>query len=242
LSTVRIWAVESDYDRDAAGKLAKKLVNWLKLDSVIIKTAGKTTYNSVVSRKKPNALQIAVESYLQNNEDKVIFVIDSDSEVALTQKRKEPYSYISQIERIAKSDKFRNKVFLAMAVQELEAWFLTDCVGICCYFFKTRYSKEKCRESVTTNESFQAIIAKHQKGNTELIVEPLKGGRGAKEYLIKFSEELLKTLNPKMKHRNIDAYKYREALAPEIADYIEVGKDSLLRNKSLQKFSELLAE
>ena len=135
---IRIWALESDYDRDAVGKLAQKLVNWMQLDGVIIKTAGKTTYNSVVKRKKPNALQIAVESYFQNNEDKLIFVIDSDSEAALAEKRKEPYSYISQIERIVKSDRFLNKVFLAMAVQELEAWFLTDCVGICCYFVKTR--------------------------------------------------------------------------------------------------------
>jgi hypothetical protein len=220
--------------------VAKKLANWLKLDGVIIKTAGKTTYNSVVSRKKPNALQIAVESYLQNNEDKVIFVIDSDSDAALAERRKEPYSYVSQIERITNSDKFRNKVFLAMAVQELEAWLLTDCVGVCCYFVKTRYTKEECREKIATNEGFLATITKYQKGNTELIVEPLKGGRGAKEHLVKFSEEVLKTLNPKMKHRNIDANKYREALSPEIADHIEISKDSLQRNKSLLRFGELL--
>lgn len=109
MPTIRIWAVESDYDRDAAGKLAKKLINWLKLDGVTIKTAGKTTYNSVVGRRKPNALQIAVESYLQNNEDKVIFVIDSDSEAALAKKRQESNSYLSQIERIVKSESFQKK-------------------------------------------------------------------------------------------------------------------------------------
>lgn len=240
MSILRIWAPESDYDRDAVGKLAKKLVNWKKLDGVIIKTAGKTTYNDVAKRNKPNALQIAIESYLQNNEDKVIFVIDSDSEAALAERRKEPNSYISQIERIMQSNKFFNKVFLAIAVQELEAWLLTDCIGICCFLAKTRYPKEKCREKIVTIENFQTLISKYQKGNTELIVEPVRGGRGAKEHLIKFSEDVLKTLNPKMKHRNIDANKYREALSPEISDYIEISNDSLQRNKSLLRFGELL--
>lgn len=241
MAVIRIWALESDYDRDTVGKLARKLVDWSNGEDVTILTAGKTTYNSVAKRKKTNGLQIAVESYLQNNEDKIIFVVDSDSEASLADRRGETYSLINQIERIIKSEKFFDRVFLAMAVQELEAWLLTDCLGIYCYFAKRRYSANDCRQRVVNNQHLQSIIKKYQKGNTELIVEPVRGGKGAKEYMVRFSEEILKLLNPKMKPRNIKAQRYREALSPEIASYVEISEVALKRNNSLRYLLELIS-
>ncbi len=249
---IRIWALESDYDRDTVGKLANKLIKYLNIENVSILTAGKRAYTVVTKvskRKKIDGLKIAVESYLLNNE-KVIFVIDSDSDASLAKRREEPNSFISQIEKITKSEKFSDKVYLAMAIQELEAWLLTDCLGICCYFIRNHY-KDDCRQKIMNtkikkinkknkkkNKRFQSIIKKYQKGNTEGIVEPSKD---AKEHLIKFSKEILKIMNPKMKPKDIDNKKYRERLSPEIVDYIEISDDVLRRNESLRKFSDLLS-
>ncbi|MCP4345891.1 MAG: hypothetical protein GY795_10245 [Desulfobacterales bacterium] len=239
MAVVRIWALESDYDKDTVGKLAGKLIDYFDIKNVSVRTSGKRAYNTVAKRKKTNGFKIAVESYLRD-EDKLIFVIDSDSEASLAERRKEPDSLINQVEKIMNLKKFSDKVYLAIAIQELEAWLLTDCIGICCYFARTRY-KNNCREKIMCENSFQSVIGKYQKGNTELIVEAVRGGKGAKEYLVRFSKEILKTLNPKMKPRNIDTGKYREALSPEIADYIEINNEILKRNKSFQKFKELLS-
>ena len=81
-----------------------------------------------------------------------------------------------------------------------------------------------------------------QKGNTENIVETEQGGRGAKEYLIEFSEKILSKLNPNIRARNIHREKYREALSPEVAEHIIINRETLQRNNSLKKLGDVIGQ
>ena len=74
-------------------------------------------------------LRRAIHDYLRD-EACVIFVIDQDSPKSLHQRRQEPNSLINQIEAVINEPSLAGKVFLALAVQELEAWLLIDCLRI----------------------------------------------------------------------------------------------------------------
>ena len=93
-------------------------------------------------------------------------------------------SLINQITRIVRDRRFKGKVFLAQAVQELEAWLLIDCLGIFCYFAsKVARYRENCRDRVSANRSFMRLVSGYQRGDTEKIVEAVIGGKGAKRIL-----------------------------------------------------------
>ena len=137
---------------------------------------------------------------------------------------------------------FAGKVFLAQAVQELEAWLLIDCLGIFCYFASKRSQyKENCRDKVSTNQSFKRLVEHYQRGNTENIVEAEIGGSGAKEYLREFSEKILLALNPNMPPRNVNRQRYREAMSPEVAKHVDINQETLRHNNSLRKLGSVLA-
>ena len=77
---------------------------------------------------------------------------------------------------------------------------LIDCLsGFFCYFASQspRY-RQIDRDRISTNQSFAQLVRRYQSGNTENIVEPEIGGKGAKEHLIEFSEKILLALNPNM--------------------------------------------
>ena len=205
MPTVRIWTVESDYDRDAVECLANKLVAHLQLDNLSIQVVG----NSALPRPNrqgsslSDILRRATQNYLRRDAC-VVFVIDQDSPMSIHQRRREPNSLINQVERVVSDHHFRGKVFLAWAVQELEAWLLIDCLGIFCYFARqSPQHRTFYRDRIGQNSSFSRLIDHHQTGNTENIVEPVPGGPGAKEYLEDFSEQILRVLNPRMPQRNI---------------------------------------
>lgn len=242
MPNIRIWTLESDIDAKAVKCLANKLVTHLQLANLSIQTSGP---NAVPKRNKKGAspndtLRMAVQNYLKQDAC-VIFVIDSDGLMSSHQRRQEPNSLINQITDVVKDRRFTGKVFLARAVQELEAWLLIDCLGIFCYFAsKVAQYRENCRDHVSKNQSFMRLIRRYQKGNTEYIVEPETGGRGAKEYLIEFSKKILPVLNPNKTLRNITREQYRESLSPEVAEHVLIDQHTLRRNNSLRKLGNLL--
>lgn len=245
MSSIRIWTAESDYDEKAVKELVRKLANHLKVDISIL-TAGHTAYNRVA--KTSDQFEKAVEIYLNEKGCRcLIFVIDTDSYISLQQKRQHRNSIITKIENIVRSRKFSGRVYLAQAIQELEAWLLIDCIGVCCYFARTRYSNN-CREKIIQNDKLRRLINKYQVGDTSVIVESLPGGKGAKEHLEKFSEEILKALTSDSKsrhttkHKTIDQNKYDETLSPKVAEYIEINAETLRRNNSLQHLCHLLTK
>ena len=242
MPNIRIWTLESENDAKAVKCLANKLVTHLQLANLSIQTAGPKAVPKRNQRgaSSSDTLRMAVQNYLKQD-DCVIFVIDSDGPRSIHQRRQEPNSLINQITRIVEDSRFTGKVFLAQAIQELEAWLLIDCLGIFCYFAsKVAQYRENCRDRVSANQSFRRLVSSYQKGDTEKIVEAEIGGRGAKEYLIELSEKILLALNPNLPHRNIRRLQYRENMSPEIAEQVLIDQQTLGRNNSLRKLGNLL--
>ncbi|MDE0638665.1 MAG: DUF4276 family protein [Candidatus Poribacteria bacterium] len=234
MPSIRIWTLESDNDAKAVKCLAHKLVAFLQLGPMSIDTTGRL--------KPPTRLRDAIRILLED-EDCVILIIDRDGPIAHHERLQQPNSLINQIKQIVNDRDFVDRVFLVEAVQELEAWLLIDCLGIFCYYATKRAQfRENCRSKVSANQPLKRLADRYQKGNTENIVEAEQGGRGAKEYLTEFSERVLRVLNPNLTQRNIDREKYQETRSPEVAEHIEINKETLQRNNSLKKLGDVIAQ
>ena len=232
MPSIRILTLESDDDAKVVRCLAKKLAAFMQLTPIQIYTAG---------GPQPQ-LRKVIQNYLKQD-DYVIIVIDSDGQMTQHERSQQPNSLKNQSRRIVNDRQFSGKVFFVEAIQELEAWLLIDCIGIFCYFATKRAQfRENCRDKVSADPSLKRFVSNNQKGDTETIVEPVSGGKGAKEYLIEFSEKVLDKLNPNLSDRDIDREKYHERISPEIAEHIEINRETLQRNNSLKKLGNVLAQ
>lgn len=248
MPSVRIWTPESDYDAKAVLLLSEKLVAHLDID-IFIKVKGKP--DRQIAKKGSEGLKEAIKNYLQED-NCVIFVIDHDGPQAQGNRRQQKNSLINKIEEVVKLKEFQGRVHLVEAVNELEAWLLIDCTGIFCYFAKNSHTLPKtcqqdlcskeCRHKIEQHKEFGHLITKYTKGDTALIEEPEQGSnKGVKEYLIKFSEEIFQMLHPQT--RKIEkSCKYKEALAPKIAEYIKIDATTLKRSESLSQLGKQLNE
>ena len=242
--TIRIWTLESENDAKTVKYLANKLVTHLQIGNLSVQTSGP---KAVPRKNKKGAspsdiLGMAVQNYLRQDAC-VIFIIDNDGPRAIHQRKQQPNSLINQITDVVKDRRFTGKVFLAQAIQELEAWLLIDCLGIFCYFAsKVPRYKENCRDRVSADQSFTRLIRFYQKGDTEKIVEAEIGGKGAKEYLVGLSEKILLALNPNKTYRNVTREQYRENMSPEVAEHVLIDRHTLGRNNSLRKLGTILSK
>lgn len=239
---VRVWALESDLDAEVVNCLANKLVKYFSLDGISIQSAGKSAIASASSARASSgdSLRTAVQNFLMEDAC-VIFVIDSDGPMSRHQRSLEPNSLFNQIQRVLKDDRLRGRVFLSMAVQEIESWVLVDCLGIFCYFANDRKTyRTECRGKVAQNKPLMRIVRRNQKGDTENIVEAEIGGKGPKEYLEEYSKEILLGLNPSIPRKNVEEKKYKEKLLPGIAKFVVIDGQTLNRNRSLRKLGTLL--
>ena len=243
MPTIRIWTLESENDAKAVECLANKLVTHLQLGNISIQKGPKAVpKRNRRGTSSSDTLRMAVQNYLKQDAC-VIFVIDSDGPMSGHQRQQEPNSLINQITRVVRDRRFTGKVFLAQAVQELEAWLLIDCLGIFCYFAsKVSQYRENCRDRVSANQSFMRLVSSYQKGDTKKIVEAEIGGRGAKEYLIEFSKKILPALNPNKTPKNVTREQYRENLSPEVAEHVLIDRHTLGRNNSLRKLGTILSK
>ena len=243
MPTIRIWTLESENDAKAVECLANKLVTHLQLGNISIQKGPKAVpKRNRRGTSSSDTLRMAVQNYLKQDAC-VIFVIDSDGPMSGHQRQQEPNSLINQITRVVRDRRFTGKVFLAQAVQELEAWLLIDCLGIFCYFAsKVSQYRENCRDRVSANQSFMRLVSSYQKGDTKKIVEAEIGGRGAKEYLIEFSKKILPALNPNKTPKNVTREQYRENLSPEVAEHVLIDRHTLRRNNSLRELGTVLAK
>ena len=169
MTTIRIWALESDYDAKAVECLANKLAKHLQLGNLLSEIQARAR-KSLPRRARRNVtsdapLKRATHDYLKD-EACVVFVIDQDSPKSLNQRRKEPNSLINQIEAIISEPSLAGKAFLALAVQELEAWLLIDCLAL---FFasETGALTKNERDKTATNPSFVQFVDDFQEANTE---------------------------------------------------------------------------
>ncbi|MBD2213687.1 hypothetical protein H6G27_28040 [Nostoc linckia FACHB-104] len=230
MPNVRIWTPESDYDRDAVCCIAKKIVEYFECD-VKVEYATKQAYNDAA--RQPNGLKKAVDIYLKKD-DLIIFLIDADGIQSQAQRRKESNSLFNRIQEVVNSS--GGKVKLILILQEVEAWLLVDCLGICCYFTKNTENR--------SNRQWVDFANRKQLGKTNLIAEATPGGKNAKEYLEELSKEILIKKNPNLKDkpRNLKELQYNETQSPEIAKIIEVTNQTIKRNDSLAEFADCLRQ
>jgi hypothetical protein len=222
-----LWTPESEYDAKTVDCIAKKIVNFRQKDNLELTAAGQQVFNQVT--KKENGLQRAIEIYLKDY-DSVLFLIDSDGIQSQAQRSQEPNSLLNKINKVVRNPQFSGRVQLIVILQELESWLLVDCLGICCYYTKSKNTR--------TNKDWQNFASKHQKGSTENIIEAESGGNGAKEYLENFSKLIAKQRNPQLQDKDLKKHKYIESQSPEIAQYIEINQTTINRNSSLKEFDE----
>ncbi|MEB3191997.1 MAG: hypothetical protein VKL42_16770 [Snowella sp.] len=229
MPSIRIWTPESDNDSKAVRCIAEKIVRFYKSDITILDST-KEAYNQAVRK---NLLDKAVKNYLKTSA-LVIFLIDADGIQSQAERLKQPNSLVNKITEVVNSI---DNAILIYIRQELEAWLLVDCLGICCYFNKDENTRYK--------QDWINFANKNQHGNTDLIVEAVSGGKGAKEYLINIlSDKINCKINPnlKQKRKNLKNERYDERNSPEVAKYIEINQQTLARNESLREFAKYLQD
>jgi hypothetical protein len=233
MSSIRIWTPESDFDSKAVRCIAEKIIAFYGSDIKILESS-KMAYNQVFQKNQKDGLQKQVNIYLKTS-DLVIFLIDYDGIQSHAERLKQPNSLVNKITEVVNSI---DNAILIYIRQELEAWLLVDCLGICCYFTKddnTRYKQD-----------WIDFAKRNQHGSTDLIVEPVsegKGAKGAKEYLINIlSDKINCKINPnlKQKRKNLKNERYDESDSPQVAKYIEINQQTLARNESLREFAKYL--
>jgi hypothetical protein len=229
MAKVRIWTPESDTDSKVVQTLANKISRFHNID-ISISTATKSAYNTAA--RVDGGLHKAVTTYLKQD-DLVIFLLDHDGIQSQSQRKNEVNSHINKISEVVRQ--IPNAMLLYMC-QELEAWLLIDCLGVCCYF------KKDHDETIRQDSNWIKFAQKYQLGKTDLIVEVERGGKNAKEYLVNFSRKIITKINPKLKPKDIDKNEYAENIADRVAEFININTETLKRNDSLKKFADCLCE
>ena len=230
MAKVRIWTPESDTDSRVVQSLANKISRFHNIE-ISISISSKSAYNTAA--RIDGGLTKAVTTYLKQD-DLVIFLLDHDGIQSQAQRKNESNSHVNKISEVV--SQIPEKTMLLYMCQELEAWILVDCLGICCYF------KRDNDEIIRQDKNWIKFAQKYQLGKTDLIVEAERGGKNAKEYLVNFSRKIIEKINPKLKPKDIDKNEYAENIADRVAEFININSETLNRNDSLKKFADCLRE
>lgn len=226
MSNILIWAPESDFDSKTVCCIAKKIVKYYD-SNITVLDSSKIAFNQAIKKAEGDGLKKAVDIYLKNSE-LVIFLLDADGVQSQAQRLQEPNSLINRIKRVVEQS--QGKCLLILIEQELEAWLLVDCLGICCYFTKNLGTR--------SDPKWERFAKKYQKGQTNLIVEAESGGKNAKEYLVNFSKDIVKKINPQLKDRDLKKQQYSENDSDKVAEKLEITDQTIARNNSLSEFAQ----
>ncbi|WP_445171481.1 hypothetical protein [Microcoleus sp.] len=226
MNNILIWAPESDFDSKTVCCIAKKIVQYYD-SNITVLNSSKEAFNQAIRKQGGDGLKNAVDIYLINSE-LVIFLLDADGVQSEAKRLQEPNSLINRIKKVVGQS--QGKALLILIRQELEAWLLVDCLGICCYFTKNIGTRSEPK--------WEKFAKKYQKGETHLITEAVPGGKNAKEYLIKFSKDIAKEINPKLKDRDLEKKQYSEHESEKVADKLEINHQTIARNDSLSEFAQ----
>ncbi|WP_333355411.1 hypothetical protein [Microcoleus sp. N3A4] len=189
--------------------------------------SSKEAFNQAIRKQGGDGLKNAVDIYLKNSE-LVIFLLDADGVQSEAKRLQEPNSLINRIKKVVEQS--QGKALLILIRQELEAWLLVDCLGICCYFTKNLGTR--------SDPKWEKFAKKYQKGETHLITESEPGGKNAKEYLVKFSKDIVKKINPKLKDRDLEKQQYYEHDSEKVVEKLEINHQTIARNNSLSEFAQ----
>jgi hypothetical protein len=189
--------------------------------------SSKEAFNQAIKKPDSDGLKKAVDTYLKSSE-LVIFLLDADGVQSEAKRLQEPNSLINRIKRVVAQS--QGKALLIMIRQELEAWLLVDCLGICCYFRKNQQTR--------SDPQWVRFAQKHQIGKTDLIIEAESGGKNAKEYLVDLSKLILRRINPNLKPKDLKKLQYEENYSDKIAKELEINHQTIARNDSLSEFAQ----
>ncbi|WP_377475844.1 MAG: hypothetical protein P2A85_23810 [Microcoleus anatoxicus] len=226
MTNILIWAPESDFDSKTVCCIAKKIVKYYD-SNITVLNSDKVAFNQAIKKTGGDGLKKAVDIYLKNSE-LVIFLLDADGVQSQAQRLQEPNSLINRINRVVEQS--QGKCLLILIRQELEAWLLVDCLGICCYFTKNLRTRN--------DPKWKKFAEKYQKGQTDLIIEAESGGKNAKEYLVDFSKDIVKKINPQLKDRDFKKQQYSENDSDKVAEKLEITDRTIARNNSLSEFAK----
>lgn len=226
MSNILIWAPESDFDSKTVCCIAQKIVKYYD-SNITVANSSKEAFNQAIRKQGGDGLKNAVDIYLKNSE-LVIFLLDADGIQSEAKRLQEPNSLINRIKKVVEQS--QGKALLILIRQELEAWLLVDCLGICCYFTKNLGTR--------SDPKWEKFAKKYQKGDTHLITEAEPGGKNAKEYLVKFSKDIVKKINPKLKERDLEKQQYYEHDSEKVAEKLEITDRTIARNNSLSEFAQ----
>jgi hypothetical protein len=226
MHNILIWAPESDFDSKTVCCIAKKIVQYYD-SNITVLNSSKEAFNQAIRKQGGDGLKNAVDIYLKNSE-LVIFLLDADGVQSEAKRLQEPNSLINRINRVVAQS--QGKALLILIRQELEAWLLVDCLGICCYFTKNLGTRSDLK--------WKNFAKKNQIGQTHLITESEPGGKNAKEYLIKFSKDIVKKINPQLKDRDLKKQQYYEHDSEKVAVQLEINNQTIARNNSLSEFAQ----
>jgi hypothetical protein len=205
MNSIRIWTPESDFDSKTVRCIAQKIVEYYD-SNITVLDSSKEAFNQAIKKTDSDGLKKAVDTYLKSSE-LVIFLLDADGVQSEAKRLQEPNSLINRINRVVAQS--QGKALLIMIRQELEAWLLVDCLGICCYFTKNQQTR--------SDPQWVKWAQKYQKGKTDLIIEAESGGKNAKEYLKDLSKLILKKHNPQLKPKDLKKLQYEENYSDKIA-------------------------
>ena len=226
MNSIRIWTTESDFDSKTVRCIAQKIVEYYD-SNITVLDSSKVAFNQAIKKTDSDGLKKAVDTYLKSSE-LVIFLLDADGVQSEAKRLQEPNSLINRINRVVAQSK--GKALLILIRQELEAWLLVDCLGICCYFTKNQQTR--------SNPQWVKFAKKNQKGKTDLIIEAESGGKNAKEDLEDLSKLILKRINPDLKPKDLKKLQYQENYSDKIAKELEINHQTIARNDSLSEFAQ----
>lgn len=121
MSTIRIWDLNPDYDAISVKRMSEKFSTDFQHGPLSIQTADKKGFLIRKGKSLSNTLRQAIQLYLQQD-DYVIFVVNSHSPPQTDQQPRVSDSLIGHVEQVVQDNIFDGKVFLARSVQELNAW------------------------------------------------------------------------------------------------------------------------
>ena len=225
MNSIRIWTPESDFDSKTVRCIAQKIVEYYD-SNITVLDSSKEAFNQAIKKTDSDGLKKAVDTYLKSSE-LVIFLLDADGVQSEAKRLEEPNSLINRIKRVVAQS--QGKALLILIRQELEAWLLVDCLGICCYFTKNQQTR--------IDPQWVKLAKKYQIGTTDLIIEAESGGKNAKEYLVDFSKVILKKINPQLKPKDLKKRQYEENYSDKIAEKLEINNQTISRNDSLTEFA-----
>jgi hypothetical protein len=227
MKSIRIWTPESDFDSKTVRCIAQKIVEYYD-SNINVLDSTKEAFNQAIKKTDSDGLKKAVDTYLISSE-LVIFLLDADGVQSEAKRLQEPNSLINRINRVVAQS--QGKALLILIRQELEAWLLVDCLGICCYFTTKN-------QQTRSDPQWVKFAKKHQIGKTDLIIEAESGGKNAKEYLVDLSKLILKKINPRLKPKDLKKLQYEENYSDKIAKELEINHQTIARNDSLSEFAQ----